>query len=150
MTITRQDVNDDITAKISGKTIAKSITPVEDGTNRFLIMDYVDQETSGMSGAVTLSSIPSELPYTINSCNFGGGIAYLPAIEKIGKQIYVIATTNITIRANVSNTSKMFVIYGTFVSNVTLTANQMYRFIYIGFGDGIGGITDGYWKAEQI
>ncbi len=44
MPITRQDVNEDITAKITGKTIAKSITPTEDGANRVLMMDYVDQE----------------------------------------------------------------------------------------------------------
>ena len=43
MPITRQDVNEDITAKITGKTIAKSITPTEDGANRVLMMDYVDQ-----------------------------------------------------------------------------------------------------------
>jgi len=44
MPITRQDVNNDITAKISGKTIAKSITPTDDGANRELMMDYLDQE----------------------------------------------------------------------------------------------------------
>jgi len=38
----------------------------------------------------------------------------------------------------------MFVTFGTFVQNVILTTNQMYRFIYIGFD------TVGYWKAEQI
>jgi len=44
MAITRQDVNDDILAKISGKTTAKSLSNIEDGANRELMMDYVDQE----------------------------------------------------------------------------------------------------------
>jgi len=44
MPITRQDVSDDIVAKISGKTTAKSITPTEDGANRELMMNYLDQE----------------------------------------------------------------------------------------------------------
>lgn len=48
MPITRQDVNDDITAKISGKTTAKSITPVEDGANRELMMNYLDQEKTSL------------------------------------------------------------------------------------------------------
>jgi len=148
--MTRTDVNNDITSKITSKTTAGSLTNTEDGANRVLMMDYLDQETGGTSGAVTLSGTPSELPYTINSCSFSGGIAYLPSVEKIGKQIYVIATAGITIRANAANTSKMFATYGTFVSNVALTANQMYRFIYIGFGSGAGGNIDGYWKAEQI
>lgn len=151
MPITRQAVTDDITAKISGKTTAKSITPTEDGANRELMMNYVDQETGGDSGPVTLSATPSELPYTINACNFSGGIAYLPVVPKLNKQILVIAASNnIEVRANVSNSNKMFVTYGTFVTNVILTLNQMYRFTYIGFGTGTGGLTDGYWKAEQI
>lgn len=44
MPIKRQDVNDDITAKVTGKTLAKSFSNIEDGANRVLMMDYVDQE----------------------------------------------------------------------------------------------------------
>ena len=42
--ITRQDVNTDIANKITNKNTPKSITQVEDGSNRVLMMDYVDQE----------------------------------------------------------------------------------------------------------
>lgn len=151
MPITRQDVSDDITAKISGKTISRSINPVEDGANRELMMNYVDQETSKDSGSVTLSGTTQVLPYKINSCSFTGGKAYLPAPTKIGAEIYVIAVSNnIEISANVAGTNKMFVTFNTFVANVVLAQYQMYRFIYIGFGSGAGGIVDGYWKAEQI
>jgi len=95
------------------------------------------------SGAITLSATPTVLPYDANSCSFTGGIAYLPATTEINKEIYVIATANnIEIRANAANTNRMFVTFNTFVSNVILTTNQMYRFIYIDFG--------GYWKAELI
>lgn len=59
MPITRQDVNEDITAKITGKTIAKSITPTEDGANRVLMMDYVDQEIKTKTLKTTI--IPSEV-----------------------------------------------------------------------------------------
>lgn len=149
---TRAEVSLDITNKITSKTVAGSLTNVDDGANRELILDYIDQETSKDSGTVTLSGTTQVLPYKINSCNFTGGKAYLPAPAKIGTEIYVIAVSNnIEISANVTGTSKMFVTFNTFVANVVLTTNQMYRFIYIGFGSsGVGGVTDGFWKAELI
>ena len=152
MPITRQDVNDDIVAKISGKTTARSINPIDDGANRELMMDYVDQQAPNKSSsAVALTGTQSELPKDINFCNFTGGKAYLPSTTIIGKEILVLAVSNnIEIFANVANTSKMFATYGTFVASIMLTANQFYRFIYIGGGTGAGGTVDGYWKAEII
>jgi len=151
MPITRIQVNTDISTKITSKTTAGSLTNTEDGANRVLMMDYVDQEVASVgggtktAGAINLSVTPIVLPYDMNSCSFTGGIAYLPATTEINREIYVIATANnIEIRANVANTAKMFVNYPTFVTSVILTTNQMYRFIYIGFA------SDGYWKAEQI
>ena len=44
----------------------------------------------------------------------------------------------------------MKVILTMFVSSVTLLTNEMYRFTYIGFGTGTGGVVDGYWKAELL
>jgi hypothetical protein len=42
--MTRQNVLDDITSKITSKTTAGSLSNIEDGANRVLIMDYIDQE----------------------------------------------------------------------------------------------------------
>jgi len=144
--MTRAEVNNDINSKITSKTTAGSLTNIDDGANRVLMMDYVDQQVPiKVADVLTLSATPQVLPYDVNSLSFSGGIAYLPATDVIGKEVYVIANSdNIEIRANVGNTAKMFVTFGTFVQNVILTTNQMYRFIYIGFD------TVGYWKAEQI
>lgn len=132
--------------------INKSINVTTDGASDVkypsvkAVKTYVDANAGVVaktSGAITLSATPTVLPYDTNSCSFTGGIAYLPATTEINKEIYVIATANnIEIRANAANTNRMFVTFNTFVSNVILTTNQMYRFIYIDFG--------GYWKAELI
>lgn len=53
MAITRADVNTDITAKITGQTTAKSITPIIDGANRVLMMDYVDQEITTVNTEIS-------------------------------------------------------------------------------------------------
>lgn len=123
-----------------------SLTPSMEGTEIKKVADYVDQQAPiKTADAITLSATPQVLPYDVNSCNFTGGKAYLPTTTVIGKEVYVIASSaNIEIRANVANTSKMFVNFGSFIPYVTLTINQMYRFIYIGFD------TEGYWKAELI
>jgi len=144
--MTRAEVNNDINSKITSKTTAGSLTNIDDGANRVLMMDYVDQQAPiKIADVLTLSTTPQVLPYDVNSLSFSGGIAYLPTTDIIGKEVYAIANSNnIEIRANVGNTAKMFVTFGTFVQNVILTTNQMYRFIYIGFD------TVGYWKAEQI
>jgi len=144
--MTRAEVNNDINSKITSKTTAGSLTNIDDGANRVLMMDYVDQQAPiKVADVLTLSTTPQVLPYDVNSLSFSGGIAYLPTTDVIGKEVYAIANSNnIEIRANVGNTAKMFVTFGTFVQNVILTTNQMYRFIYIGFD------TVGYWKAEQI
>jgi len=144
--MTRAEVNNDINSKITSKTTAGSLTNIDDGANRVLMMDYVDQQAPiKVADVLTLSTTPQVLPYDVNSLSFSGGIAYLPTTDVIGKEVYAIANSNnIEIRANVGNTAKMFVTFGTLVQNVILTTNQMYRFIYIGFD------TVGYWKAEQI
>jgi len=140
-----------IDGQITNETTPAGITPTDVGTNLKSIVDYVDQETGGTSTSVTLSATPSELTNKITSCSFTGGVAYLPAVTKIGTEMYVIAVANnIEIRANVANTAKMFTTFNTFIANVVLTQYQMYRFIYIGFGTGSGGSVDGYWKAELL
>jgi len=42
--MTRTDVNNDITSKITSKTAALSLSNIDDGANRVLMMDYVDQQ----------------------------------------------------------------------------------------------------------
>lgn len=149
--MTNTQIKNNIASHVINKTNAKSISNTEIGNDLLSIVDYVDQETTSTTGTITLSATPSELSYEINSCSFSGGIGYLPAVNKIGTEIYVIAVSNnIEIRANVANTSKMFSVFNTFIPSIILTTNQMYRFKYIGFGSGINGATDGYWKAEQI
>jgi len=135
-----------IDSQITNETATGGITPYEVGTNLKEIVNYVDQQAPiKVADVLTLSATPQVLPYDVNSLSFSGGIAYLPTTDVIGKEVYAIANSNnIEIRANVGNTAKMFVTFGTFVQNVILTTNQMYRFIYIGFD------TVGYWKAEQI
>jgi len=135
-----------IDSQITNETATGGITPYEVGTNLKEIVNYVDQQVPiKVADVLTLSATPQVLPYDVNSLSFSGGIAYLPTTDVIGKEVYAIANSNnIEIRANVGNTAKMFVTFGTFVQNVILTTNQMYRFIYIGFD------TVGYWKAEQI
>jgi len=135
-----------IDSQITNETATGGITPYEVGTNLKEIVNYVDQQAPiKIADVLTLSATPQVLPYDVNSLSFSGGIAYLPTTDVIGKEVYAIANSNnIEIRANVGNTDKMFVTFGTFVQNVILTTNQMYRFIYIGFD------TVGYWKAEQI
>ena len=80
MPITRQDVTDDIVAKISGKTTAKSITPTEDGANRELMMDYVDQEikTKIVKTTITESQILQlfTTPITILDSTDTGKVKY--------------------------------------------------------------------------
>lgn len=129
-----------------------SLTPSMQGAELKKVADYAEQLSPiKTAGAVTLSGTPSALPNDVNSCSFTEGVAYLPATTTIGKQVIVIAVSNnIEIRANVSNTAKMFETFNTFVSNVILTTNQMCRFTYIGFGTGLGGAVDGYWKAEKL
>jgi len=135
-----------IDSQITNETLPSSISPADVGGNLKAVVDYIDQQAPiKVAEVLTLSATPQVLPYDVNSLSFSGGIAYLPTTDIIGKEVYAIANSNnIEIRANVGNTAKMFVTFGTFVQNVILTTNQMYRFIYIGFD------TVGYWKAEQI
>lgn len=44
--MTRQDVLNDIAAKITSKTTAGSLSNIEDGENRELMLDYIDQEVT--------------------------------------------------------------------------------------------------------
>lgn len=152
---TRIQVEDDIASKITNKTAAGSLTNTDDGANRVLMLDYIDQEVTAAksytdgkvptktSAAVTLSGTQSELTNDISFCSFTGGKAYLPATTIIGKEVLVLAVANnIEIFANVDNTAKMLTTYPTFTASVVLTTNQFYRFTYIGLS--------GYWKAELM
>ena len=135
-----------IDSQVTNETLPNSISPADVGGNLKSVIDYIDQQAPiKTAGSIDLSLTPQVLPYDMNSCSFAGGIAYLPATDVIGREIYAIAVANnIVIRANVANTNKMFTTFGTFTQNVVLTTNQMYRFIYVGFE------TEGYWKAELI
>lgn len=144
--MTSTQIKSDNNTLIRTKVALKSITKVNVANQLDAITDYVDQQvTIKTAGSIDLSLTPQVLPYDMNSCSFAGGIAYLPATDIIGREIYAIAVANnIVIRANVANTNKMFTTFGAFTQNVVLTTNQMYRFIYVGFE------TEGYWKAELI
>lgn len=144
--MTNTQIKDNNNTLIRIKTVAKSITKINVADQLDASIDYIDQQAPiKVAEVLTLSATPQVLPYDVNSLSFSGGKAYLPTTDVIGKEVYAIANSNnIEIRANVGNTAKMFVTFGTFVQNVILTTNQMYRFIYIGFD------TVGYWKAEQI
>jgi hypothetical protein len=144
--MTNTALKEQIDSNITNKTGAGSITKTNVGSELKAIIDYVDQQSPiKTAGNIDLSLTPQVLPYDMNSCSFAAGIAYLPATDVIGREIYAIAVANnIVIRANAANTNKMFTTFGTFTQSVVLTTNQMYRFIYVGFE------TEGYWKAELI
>lgn len=60
------------------------------------------------SGNITLSATPQVLPNDINSCNFSGGIAYLPTTTEIGKEVFAFTGSNyVEIRANVANSARL-------------------------------------------
>ena len=80
MPITRQNVSDDVTAKITSKTVAGSLTNTDDGANRELILDYIDQQIgqktykakisqsgSSISAAVLRNDTGKTFTYTRNS-----------------------------------------------------------------------------------
>lgn len=141
-----------IDSQITNETLPNSISPAEVGGNLKSVVDYIDQQAPiKTSASITLSGTTQVLPNDVNSVTFTNGKAYLPATTIIGKEVFVISNANgIEISANVAGTSKMFVNFNTFVSNVIVAQYEMYRFIYIGFGSGAGGVTDGYWKAEKL
>lgn len=141
-----------IDSQITNETTPAGITPTDVGTNLKAVVDYVDQQAPiKTSASVTLSATTQVLPNDINSCSFANGKAYLPTTTVIGKEVYVIAVANgIEISANIDGTLKLFTTFNTFIANVVLTQYQMYRFVYIGFGTGTGGVVDGYWKAELL
>jgi len=143
---------------ITDKTVDLSIDNVDVGERMKDIVDYVDQEIAALpigaktSGAISQSN-PTAVPllYDINTLSYTSGKAYLPTTTEIFKQVICLATVDgCIVRANVGNTSKMFLVFNSFVSSITIDTNQMYRFTYIGFGTGTGGATDGYWKAELM
>jgi len=146
MAITISDVSQDILSQITNKTTVSSITPAIDGANRQLILDFISQQARvKTTGTTSLTATQQVLAFDINSLSFGGGKCYLPSSELIGREILVIANSaNIEVYANVANTSKLFNVFGSFLTKITMNVNEMYRFTYIGFA------TEGYWKAELI
>lgn len=92
MPITRQDVNEDITAKITGKTIAKSITPTEDGANRVLMMDYVDQQVIAAIYAATLSQSGTSAPVNTSTKN-NTGLSFSWSRTSVGEYILTCSTS---------------------------------------------------------
>lgn len=150
--MSRVVLNTSIDTVFNNDVADESLSPLMVAEKLKEVADYAEELSPiKTSGAVALSVTPTALPHDVNSCSFSGGIAYLPSVTEINKQVIVIATAdNIEIRANEGNTAKMFSTFNTFISNVILTTNEMYRFVYIGFGTGAGGVVDGYWKAEKL
>lgn len=150
MPITRQDVNNDITAKITGKTTAKSINPTEDGANRVLMMDYVDQQAPIKTQASITATNISPYPELTNSLNIidttgSSDKVVLPTTNVIGKEILVFAANNanaFSVRGNQSGTAVLSPNgVSSQSSSVSIAPNVSYRFIHLG---------SGYWKAEII
>ena len=146
--MTKSELKAQIDSQITNETTANAITPTKVGTNMKLIVDQNEKT----SGAISQSNTtPVALTNDINILNYGGGISYFPNTTEIGKEILVIANSdNCIVRANVGNTAKIFTTFNSFLSSLVLNQNQMYRFVYIGFGTGAGGSVDGFWKAEQM
>lgn len=65
--MTRADVNTDISTKITSKTAAGSLTNTDDGANRVLMMDYVDQEISKSIRKVVKVSLSSSDILNLNT-----------------------------------------------------------------------------------
>jgi len=79
--MTRTDVNNDIASKITSKTAALSLSNVDDGANRVLMMDYVDQQvdfkvykaklsqsgTDNITGVILKNDTGKTFTYTRNS-----------------------------------------------------------------------------------
>jgi len=79
--MTRTDVNNDIASKITSKTAALSLSNVDDGANRVLMMDYVDQQvdfkvykaklsqsgTDNITGVILKNDTLKTFTYTRNS-----------------------------------------------------------------------------------
>jgi len=74
--MTRADVNTDISTKITSKTTAGSLTNTDDGANRVLMMDYVDQEISKSIRKVVKVSLSSSDILNLNTIP----ITLIPAV----------------------------------------------------------------------
>jgi len=148
--MTRTDVNNDIASKITDKTAALSLSNVEDGANRVLMMDYVDQQapekTAGSISATNVSPYP-ELTNSLNTIDTSGASdkVVLPTVTKIGFEILVFALNNansFSVRGNQAGASVLALNgVASFSSSISVAANASYRFIHLG---------SGYWKAELI
>jgi hypothetical protein len=73
--MTRADVNTDITNKITSKTVAGSLTNTDDGANRVLMMDYVDQQVDWKTYKAKLSN-PSNITATVLKNDTGKTFTY--------------------------------------------------------------------------
>jgi len=62
--MTRADVNTDISTKITSKTAAGSLTNTDDGANRVLMLDYVDQQVITKSVKLTLTAMQVQSLFT--------------------------------------------------------------------------------------
>lgn len=139
--VSRSQLNAQIDSVFNDNIPDQSLKPSAEGTQLKSMLDYVDQFAVYTSGSVTLSTTPMQLPYDINFLSFGGGIAYLPTTSQINKTILVLCNQNAIVRANSSNSNGLFITYGTPVASISLLANDICRFTYIG---------NNYWLAEKI
>lgn len=124
--------------------------PYNSGTPYTLAV--VEEMISGINTASLVTT--SLLGFDVNSCPHANSLYFLPTTTVIGKQVLVISAgvtaNNIQIFANAAADAKMFETFGTNIASVTLTPNQLYRFTYLGYGTGAGGVVNGFWKAENL
>lgn len=78
--ITREQVDLDIAEKITDKTVSDKVSNIDDGANRNLILDYVDQQTIAKTIKVSLTS-----PQILNL--FSTPLTIIPAVA--GKVLIV-------------------------------------------------------------
>lgn len=156
--MTNTQIKNNIASHVINKTNAKSISNTEIGNDLLSIVDYVDQKVANASseGSKTTihieqsSSTPVPLTGYFNILSYSGGYSYLPSSNFIGKEV-IVATNFITnIQADLASSPLLIDVWGLPISNLVMQSNEVRRFIFIGLGNGDGGLTNGYWKAEQI
>jgi hypothetical protein len=127
MPITRQDVIDDIEAKITDKTILDKVDNIEDGANRVLIVDYIDQQTITKTVKVTLTPLQVQSLFTtrIKVIDCPTGYAILP--------IQMLCIANNPTTAYSPNGGGAVLRYDTLASNI-LSCNTTLGSVGIGEG----------------
>jgi Golgi nucleoside diphosphatase len=153
--MTNTQLKAQIDSQITNETEPASVTPVEVGGNLKAVVDYADQRSPFQtSESLGLSATPKEITKSYSLANGVNGIAYLPLTLLLGTSYTVIAfSSGIKVYANQGQTSKMYYLANSMVSNVDLTVFETYRFTYTSLNgasaDGIN-YQNGTWKVELV